>query len=120
MFGTMLTRRLVLQMGPAQTAELLLTGRLLAASEAGNIGLINQVFPADKLMDLTIDLAGEIAGNAPLTVWAAKQTLQKCRPEWTAPWEIEKEPFLRCFTSDDFQEGIRAFLEKRPAKFKGR
>jgi enoyl-CoA hydratase/carnithine racemase len=120
MFGTVLTRRLVLQMGLARTSELLLTGRLLKAGEAKDMGLVNQVYPAGKLLEMTTELVGQIARNAPLTVWAAKQTLQKCRPGWTAPWEIEEEPFLKCFTSSDFQEGIRAFLEKRSAKFKGR
>jgi enoyl-CoA hydratase len=120
MFGTVLTRRLVLQMGLARTSELLLTGRLLKAGEAKDMGLVNQVYPAAKLLEMTTELVGQIARNAPLTVWAAKQTLQKCRPGWTAPWEIEEEPFLKCFTSSDFQEGIRAFLEKRSAKFKGR
>jgi enoyl-CoA hydratase len=120
MFGTVLTRRLVLQMGLARTSELLLTGRLLKAGEAKDMGLVNQVYPAAKLLEMTTELVGQIARNAPLTVWAAKQTLQKCRPGWTAPWEIEEEPFLKCFTSSDFQEGIRAFLEKRSAKFKRR
>jgi enoyl-CoA hydratase len=120
MFGTVLTRRLVLQMGLARTSELLLTGRLLKAGEAKDMGLVNQVYPAGELLEMTTELVGQIARNAPLTVWAAKQTLQKCRPGWTAPWEIEEEPFLKCFTSSDFQEGIRAFLEKRSAKFKRR
>jgi enoyl-CoA hydratase len=119
MFGTALTRRLVLQMGMAQTAKLLLTGRTLGAEEAMDIGLVNDVHPAEKAMDVAKNLVREIAQNAPLSVWAAKQTLQKCRPGWTAPWEMEEEPFLKCFTSKDFQEGVLAFLEKRPASFKG-
>lgn len=120
MFGTVLTRRLVLQMGLAGTAELLLTGRLLGAKEAKEMGLINQVYPSDKLLEMTLGLADEIVCNAPLTIWAAKQTLKRCRPGWTAPWEVEEEPFVKCFTSKDFQEGVRAFLRKDAPRFEGR
>ncbi len=120
MFGTVLTRRLVLQMGIAKTAEPLLTGRLLKAEEAKEIGLVNQVYPAGNLLNMTLELVNQMVQNAPLTLWAAKQTLKKCRPGWTAPWEMEEEPFVKCFISDDFQEGVHAFLEKRVARFYGR
>ena len=107
--------------GPARTAEILFSGRRFPAEEALQIGLVNRVVTGPALHDEVWELAGTIRDNAPLTVTACKAAI---REVGRAPdrRDLDRVAALveACFTSEDYREGQRAFLERRPPRFVGR
>jgi enoyl-CoA hydratase/carnithine racemase len=116
--GTWLLPRMV---GYAKAAEIAFTGRTLLAKEAHELGLVNRVVPDAELPSATAELAGEIAANAPLAVRAIKRMMRAAETE-TFEQNVHHVflqllPLLR---TEDFQEGVAAFMEKRPARFEGR
>jgi enoyl-CoA hydratase/carnithine racemase len=109
--------------GVARTKELFLTGRNLSAPRAMAIGLINDTVPEGELSATAIELASEIASNAPLSLRGNKRAIETLNayPRLTADQERELIELRRsCFESEDFREGIRAFAEKRTPKWRGR
>lgn len=116
--GTWLLPRLV---GWSKAAELIFTGRTLSAQESLDLGLANEVVPADQLMARARAVAAEIAGNAPLAVQSAKR-LMRMGMEETLNDHVHHVylQFLQLVRTQDFREGMTSFLEKRPADFKGR
>lgn len=107
--------------GPAHAAEILYSARRLPAEEALRIGLVNRVVPADRLRDEVMALAHTIRDNAPLTVAACKASLRELqRPEADRDHARLARMVEDCFRSLDYQEGQRAFAEKRPPRFEGR
>ncbi|MBI2882002.1 MAG: enoyl-CoA hydratase/isomerase family protein [Candidatus Tectomicrobia bacterium] len=115
------TRRLVNLVGPSCAKELLMTARTVGAEEALRIGLVNHVLPAPGLAPFTYELAKRIAENAPLTVRGAKLAVRVAVGGGSEEDEREiHELRIRGFLSEDFKEGVRAFLEKRPARFAGK
>jgi len=114
-------RRLAALVGPGPALDLLLTARLINAADALRIGLISELIPAEELERRTYDLARRLCALAPLSARWHKQILQTVltHPDLTglSP-EEEARPFA-CFDTADFQEGRRAFLEKRAPNFRG-
>jgi len=106
--------------GPARTAEVLFSARRFSAAEALQMGLVNQVVPAEALRETVYGLAEAIAGNAPLTVAAAKAAIREAsRPSGERDLARVAALVEACFRSQDYQEGQRAFAEKRPPAFTG-
>ena len=105
--------------------ELLLTGRRMGAEEAARHGLVNEVVPADRLLDRSRELAHHIAGGAPLAIMAVKEAVRAMENLTVREsFELLKSKSLplyrQMFSSTDAEEGPKAFAEKRSADFKGR
>jgi enoyl-CoA hydratase len=111
--------RLVALIGPAHTKDLLFTARLVEAPEAKALGLIGEVVDDyAALRQRAEELVRTVAGNAPLTLQATKEAVRRLRPRLA---EGEgRDLLLMCYLSEDFREGMDAFLTKRPPQWKGR
>jgi enoyl-CoA hydratase/carnithine racemase len=116
-------RKFLDTIGLARTKELFLTGRNLDAARAEQIGLVNEVFAAEQLEAAAVELAVEVAANAPLSMRGNKHAIDllNSSPELTEQQEAGLVALREsCFASEDFREGIRAFAEKRRARWTGR
>jgi enoyl-CoA hydratase len=104
--------------GPVRARNLLLTARLMDAAEARAVGLVDEVHPAAGLAARVQELARHLSELAPLTLAAVKEATRRV----TAPAALRdaEDLILSCYLSQDFQEGVRAFLEKRKANWQGR
>jgi enoyl-CoA hydratase/carnithine racemase len=110
--------RVAVLTGIGRAMDMLLTTRLIEAEEARAIGLVNELLDTpDALMERARALAGQMAAQAPLTMRAGKEVVRRMRERFAA---VEDEDLIAlCYGSADFQEGLDAFLAKRPPKFTG-
>ena len=109
---------LVATVGPVRAREMVITARLIGAPEAKTLGLVDEVHPLAALEGRTRELAATVAEHAPLTLAAVKEATRRYIAG-IAPRDLE-DLILSCYLSEDFKEGVRAFLEKRKARWQGR
>jgi len=117
-------RRFIDIVGVARTRELFLLGRNIEVRRALEWGLVNEVVIGSDLEETALDWATELVANAPLSVQGNKRVIRELlRAEGELDPDVERELIeLReaCFASEDMKEGVRAFGEKRPARWQGR
>jgi enoyl-CoA hydratase len=115
------TQRLSRLVGRGKAKQLILTGEMISAPEAYRIGLVDEVYPAEELMEKALSMARLIASKAPAAIALAKECInQGLDINLSAGSDFEKANFGAIFATEDAKEGMTAFLEKRAAAFKGK
>jgi enoyl-CoA hydratase len=115
------TQRLARLVGRARAKELCMTGRVINAQEAFEMGLVTRVFPPETLMEETLKAARAMAQKGAVSVRAAKHVIDSGMDiDLKNACALEADAFSLCFSSPDHKEGTRAFLEKRQPKFTGK
>ena len=115
------TQRWARVAGRTAAMEIVLTGDPVSAVEAQRLGIVNRVVPVGAHLDEARRLARTIASRPPLAVRLAKEAVNQAQEtSLSAGLELERKLFYLLFASEDKREGMRAFLEKRPARFQGR
>lgn len=113
--------RLASLVGREKAAEMLYTGELIDAATARDIGLVGRVVEHDALMPTALELAQRIAANPPLAVQSLKAGLRiAVDPDWNELGVWVSTNLARLFKTEDHREGVKSFLEKRPANYVGR
>jgi len=114
------TQRLARLVGKAMAKELCMTGDMITAAEAKEIGLVNKVFQPEKLWEETMKTAGIIASKGKVSMRAVKRCVDRgLDVDLHSGCYMESDAFSVCITSPDGTEGMSAFLEKRKPAFKG-
>ncbi|HEY2739321.1 MAG TPA: enoyl-CoA hydratase-related protein [Thermoanaerobaculia bacterium] len=115
------TQRLPRLVGTGHALRLILTGDMIGAAEAQSIGLVEMVVPHEELRAKTLELAQKMAAMSPLTVKVAKEAVRASEKMSLEEGIVyERDLFCLCFSTEDKQEGVDAFLAKRAAQWKGR
>jgi enoyl-CoA hydratase/carnithine racemase len=116
--GTQVLPRIV---GEKKAKELIFTGRMIAAQEAMDLGIINQVVPREQLREATQNLVNELLRNSPAIIGLAKIAINRSlEVPLQAGMSYERDLFALAFSYDDQKEGAKAFLEKRKPDYKGK
>ena len=114
------TQRLARLIGINKAKELILTGKIISATEALQMGMVNRIVPSEKLMQEVMITAENIAEKGKTALRAAKQAINNgINVDLVTGLNIEADAFALCLTSEDSREGLNAFIEKRKAHFKG-
>ena len=114
------TQRLARLVGKGLAMELILGGEMINAEEACRIGLVNHVYPAEELLGKAHDLAAKIVSRGQYAVRLGKEAINNgLEMDLARANRYEAELFSLCFATEDQTEGVDAFLNKRPAQFKG-
>ncbi|MEC5423850.1 enoyl-CoA hydratase-related protein [Virgibacillus sp. C22-A2] len=111
------TKRLYNLIGPSKTKELLYTAKLISAEEGRDIGLIDYVYAGDEIEKACLDFATKIIEKSSVSNIGIKQVIQAIVDGANEEDEQIRNVILDSFSSDDYQEGIQAFLEKRKPNF---
>jgi enoyl-CoA hydratase len=115
------TQRLTRAVGKAVAMEVVLNNRVLTVDEAHRWGLVNQVVPVERYLDEAVDLAQQIAERAPTAVRFGKEMVNRAYDSFLADGLAdERRSFYFLFSTEDQKEGMQAFIEKRPAEWKGK
>ena len=115
------TQRLTRALGKVRAMEMVLTGKFIGADDALAAGLINKVVPVEFYLTEAVNIAKEISQLSPVAVRLAKEAvLASFNNTLDEGLIIERKNFYLCFASEDQKEGMKAFIEKRKADFKGR
>lgn len=115
------TQRLPKLVGEGRALEMVLTGDMIDAATAERYGLVNHVYPSADLEAETMSLAEKIAEKAPIALQLSKEAVKfASRSNLDEGLRREVDLFAICFSTEDKQEGVAAFLEKRKPEFKGR
>ena len=110
--------RMMAYIGPARTKDLLFTGRLIDAEEGKAAGVFSEVVEPDRVESRTLEVAEQIAANAPLTIRSIKEMVRRLLVH--ARTEEVDDLIQMAYQSEDFREGVDAFLAKRAPRWKGR
>ncbi len=114
------TQRLSRLVGKSMAKELCMTGVMISAQEARDIGLVNKVFPKETLWKETMKVARLLASKGKVSIRAVKDTIERgYNQDLRTGCYMESDAFAICMASEDAKEGMGAFLEKRKAEFKG-
>jgi len=115
------TQRLTRLVGEGKAMEMILTGEIIDARTAYAIRLVNQVVPAEQLQAKTMELANRIVDKSPIALQLAKEAVKLAsRSNLDEGLRREVDLFALCFSTEDKNEGVSAFLEKRKPAFKGK
>lgn len=114
------TQRLTLLVGKGKAFEMIMTGDMVTAEHALQIGLVNYVVPQEELIAKCESILAKIIKNAPIAIAQTVESINAVYNETKDGYEVEANSFAICAKSEDFKEGTDAFLEKRKALFKGK